>query len=135
MSDELREMLFSELIPGLLAVVAAIVGGYLGRQGWKGWIARRILNGIIEGVVDALNQSLVPRLKAETQTDKPEKGYDLTPLQARAVMHEAKNRVMEQAKEQGIDKVVPPTAVLQEKIEQVVQRKKLDGPQRLGKGR
>lgn len=142
MSDELRELLV-ELAIGGLGVVVTVIGGYLGRKGWKGYIARRILNAVIEEVVDRLNNTTVPRMKADTMTTHPEKGYDLTPLQVRAVMNEAKDRVITQvtevAEQKRVPVIIPPVVKLQEKIEEVVQRKKLDRQtaspnQRLGKG-
>lgn len=135
MSEELRELLFSQLLPGLLGVIATIIGAYFGRKGWKGWIAKKILDVAIEATVDKLNETMVPKMKAQTQVENPEVGFDLTPIQAQTVMYNAKVLVEEKVKKEGLKpEEIPPRPVLQERIEKVVQARKFTGPRRLVKG-
>jgi hypothetical protein len=135
MSEELRELLFAQLLPGLLGLIATIVGAYFGRKGWKGWIAKKILDVAIETAVDKLNDTMVPKMKAQTMVENPEVGFDLTPIQAQTVMYNAKVLVEEEAKKEGLKpKEIPPRPVLQERIEKVVQARKLTGPSRRAKG-
>lgn len=130
MNEELRELLFSQLLPGILTLVGAVVGGYFGRKGWKGWLAKKVVDSAIDIAVDSLNTTMVPKMKAQTQVENPDIGFDLTPIQAQTVMYNAKILVEEEAKKEGLKpEEIPPRPVLQERIEKVVQKRR-----RLAKG-
>lgn len=96
------------------------------------WIGKRVMD-IVIFAVSRTQQSYVAPTKAKNEIDG--KGHDLTPEQAHAAVELAKQNIRVAAKENGLERALPPDAILEAKIEQVVQQRKAAQRGPAGKGR